>query len=58
MSLAWNSKSFDRASKSDPLVVLLEGIRASAVAALRHAGYTRIVTHAKSAQSSKPSVNV
>jgi D-3-phosphoglycerate dehydrogenase len=30
------------------LVVLLEGIHQSAVEALRHGGYSRIVTHAKS----------
>ena len=49
MTLAWNSKSIDpTAARSDLLVVLLEGIHASAVEALRHAGYTRIVTHAKS----------
>ena len=49
MSLAWNSKLIDpAAAKSNLLVVLLEGIHPSAVEALRHDGYTRIVTHAKS----------
>ncbi len=49
MSLARNSESVDpAAARSDLLVVLLEGIHASAVEVLRHAGYTRIVSHAKS----------
>ena len=49
MSLAWSSKLIDpAAAKSNLLVVLLEGIHPSAVEALRHGGYTRIVTHAKS----------
>ena len=49
MSLASNSKSIDSAVvKSDLLVVLLEGIHASAVDALRHDGYSRIITDAKS----------
>ena len=44
-----NSASIDpAAAKSELLVVLLEGIHASAIDALRHDGYTRIVTHAKS----------
>ncbi len=34
------------AARSDLLVVLLEGIHSSAVEALRHAGYTRIVARA------------
>ena len=49
MSQSQNSKSIDpAATKSDLSVVLLEGIHPSAVEALRHGGYTRIVTHAKS----------
>jgi len=44
-----NSASIDpAAAKSELLVVLLEGIHASAIDALRRDGYTRIVTHAKS----------
>ena len=43
-----NSTSINPAvAKGDLLVVLLEGIHASAMDALRHNGYTRIVTHAK-----------
>ena len=54
MSLAINSASIDPAvAKSDLLVVLLEGIHASAIEALRHEGYTRIVTHAKSLADSE-----
>jgi D-3-phosphoglycerate dehydrogenase len=41
------------AARSDLLVVLLEGIHASAAEALRHAGYTRIVTHASSLADSE-----
>ncbi|MEO7057366.1 MAG: phosphoglycerate dehydrogenase [Caldimonas sp.] len=49
MSLTVDSRSFDpTAPRSAQLVVLLEGIHPSAVDALRRAGYTRIVTHAKS----------
>jgi len=49
MSLASKFESIDpAAARSDMLVVLLEGIHPSAVEALRHDGYTRIVTHAKS----------
>jgi len=49
MRSAMNSASIDpAAAKSELLVVLLEGIHASAIDALRHDGYTRIVTHAKS----------
>ncbi len=48
MNQALNSKSIDPAlGRSDQLVVLLEGIHPSAVEALRHGGYTRVVTHAK-----------
>ena len=53
MTPAWNSKSSDPAasksdlSKSDQLVVLLEGIHPSTIEALRHEAYTRIVTHIK-----------
>jgi D-3-phosphoglycerate dehydrogenase len=59
MSHALNSKSIDPAtekndlSKSTLLVVLLEGIHPSAVEALRHGGYTRIVTHAKALADSE-----
>ncbi|HJV63963.1 MAG TPA: phosphoglycerate dehydrogenase [Albitalea sp.] len=43
-----NPQAIDpRASKSDLLVVLLEGIHPSAVDAMRREGYTRIATHAK-----------
>jgi len=49
MNQPWNVKSIDPVvDKSDQLVVLLEGIHASAVDVLRQGGYTRIVTHAKS----------
>jgi len=54
MSQAQNSKSIDpTAARSDQLVVLLEGIHHSAVEAMRHGGYTRIVTHAKSLADSE-----
>jgi D-3-phosphoglycerate dehydrogenase len=54
MSLAWNSNSIDSAAaRSDLLVVLLEGIHASAAEALRRDGYTRIVTHARSLADSE-----
>ena len=53
MRKAQNPNSIDPAtekndrSKSDQLVVLLEGIHPSAVEAWRRSGYTHIVTHAK-----------
>ena len=40
-------------AKSEQLVVLLEGIHPSAIAALRHEGYSRLVTHAKSLSDSE-----
>jgi D-3-phosphoglycerate dehydrogenase len=48
MQQPMNAPSIEPAAgKSDLLVVLLEGIHASAVETLRRDGYTRIVTHAK-----------
>ena len=49
MSLAMNSASTDPAvAESDLLVLLLKGTHARAIDALRHDGYPRVVTHAKS----------
>ena len=49
MSLAMNSASIDpTVAKGDLLVLPLKGTHASAIDALRHDGYSRIVTHAKS----------
>ena len=55
MSLAMNPATIDRAvAKSELLVLLLKGAHASAIDALRHDGYSRIVAHAKSLDAARP----